>query len=438
MQFRSAGACLAVLVIGLLAGGCDWYGFGEWSTHTGDNFGESTITPANVNTLVSHFSASDGTIGTVTLQGVVNGVLYASNASGLEAYSATGSTGCSGSPTTCVPLWSYATGSVTGSTEVGSGVVYSSTASGLEAFDATGQTNCSGTPKVCQPLWAVTGTFGTPTLKNGTVYVTTAGTLDAFDASGTTNCSGTPKVCSPLWTAPSFNTTGAVTVSGGIAYALSPSVGTQGGIVAVDAAGVRGCAGSPKVCSPLWEYATNYPAITYNNFVGGYPVISGTTLYVDTFYAPVPMQIKFDTEAFDATGMKNCTGTPTVCTPINSNFHASELAEPLVGDGAVFVSNPASIGITALDPTLGSLLWNTTSGTALTAEAIGGSVLYASDGTDVYAFDAGGSAGCSGSPVTCASLWSAPGTNAIVANGTLYVSATDTSGDGETVAYGLP
>ena len=39
-----------------------------------------------------------------------------------------------------------------------------------------------------------------------------------------------------------------------------------------------------------------------------------------------------------------------------------------------------------------------------------------------------GSTGCSGSPVTCASLWSALGTNAIVANGTLYVSTTGNFG----------
>ena len=69
--------------------------------------------------------------------------------------------------------------------------------------------------------------------------------------------------------------------------------------------------------------------------------------------------------------------------------------------------------------------------------AIGGSVLYAggSDGDEVYAFDAGGSAGCSVS--VCNPLWSAPGTDAIVADGTLYVSTTTSSGGGEIVGYGL-
>jgi hypothetical protein len=77
-------------------------------------------------------------------------------------------------------------------------------------------------------------------------------------------------------------------------------------------------------------------------------------------------------------------------------------------------------------------------GGTLRALAIGGSVLYGSDGTDVYPFDASGSAGCSGSPPTCTSLWSAPGTSAIVANGTPYVGTTGSSGRGEIIAYGLP
>jgi hypothetical protein len=72
------------------------------------------------------------------------------------------------------------------------------------------------------------------------------------------------------------------------------------------------------------------------------------------------------------------------------------------------------------------------------AFAIGGSVLYATKGNDVVAYDAGGAAGCSGSPLTCSPLWSAPGTAVIIANGTLYVSTTNSSGDGEIVAYGLP
>ncbi len=48
---RSVGASLAVLAVGLLASGCDWYGFGYQSSLNWDNAGETTITPANVSTL---------------------------------------------------------------------------------------------------------------------------------------------------------------------------------------------------------------------------------------------------------------------------------------------------------------------------------------------------------------------------------------------------
>jgi hypothetical protein len=83
----------------------------------------------------------------------------------------------------------------------------------------------------------------------------------------------------------------------------------------------------------------------------------------------------------------------------------------------------------------GGLLWFASAGQPV---AVGGSVVYAVGNEDVYAYDATGNAGCSGSPTTCTPLWSAPGTDAIVADGTVYVSTTTTPGAGEIVAYGLP
>jgi hypothetical protein len=425
----SVTACLAVFTVGLLASGCDWAQLGFDPSHSGDNSGDTTITPANVSTLTAHFSATDGTTGPLTAQSVVNGVLYATNAGSLEAYSASGTTGCSGSPTGCSPLWSYSPGPLLGNPAVVSGVVYAPTSSGLDAFDAAGHANCSGTPTVCQPLWSASGTFGTPTVSNGTVYVTTSGTLEAFDASGTTNCAGSPKVCSPVWTS-SNAYSGTVTVSGGIAYALSFLGGTHGGIVALDANGTKGCSGSPKVCTPLWEDVTNYPV------TGGYAVVSGTALYVDTFYSPGPRQFpSSDIESFDGNGVNGCSGTPKVCSPLWSDQTIALNTAPLAGDGSEFQSVPISgFGIYAVDPN-GALEWNAPNSNAT---AIGGSVLYGTDGGNVVAYDAGGNAGCSGIPKICGSLWSAPGTDAIIANGTLYVSATNSSGDGEVVAYGLP
>ena len=85
-------------------------------------------------------------------------------------------------------------------------------------------------------------------------------------------------------------------------------------------------------------------------------------------------------------------------------------------------------------------LW--TSSVQANPVAVGGSVLYAdgeSGGSNVvYAFDASGNAGCGGSPETCSPLWSAPGSNPIVADGRVYAGTANSSGDGEVVVYGLP
>ena len=118
---------------------------------------------------------------------------------GLEAYSANGTADCTGSPVTCTPEWSYNTGPL-GSGPYGTqtgiaavnGVIYVTTSSGLEAFDAAGQKNCSGSPASCQPLWSAPGAAGDPTVSGGTVYLPATGGLEAFDAAGVKNCSESP------------------------------------------------------------------------------------------------------------------------------------------------------------------------------------------------------------------------------------------------------
>jgi hypothetical protein len=92
----------------------------------------------------------------------------------------------------------------------------------------------------------------------------------------------------------------------------APSPATSpyyGGVAAFDANGSNGCSGTPKVCTPLWEYRTNYPVF------GNYAVVSGGTLYVETFYSSTPVTFTGDTEAFDANG-NGCSGTPKVCGPL--------------------------------------------------------------------------------------------------------------------------
>jgi hypothetical protein len=422
---------MAVLAVGLLAGGCDWVQFAGSTQLNGDN-AETAITPSNVSTLAAQFAATDGSTGGVTPQAVVNGILYASNASGLEAYSATGSTGCSGSPTTCTPLWSYPGVSVpsTGGVAVVNGVLFATTATTLEAFDATGHTNCAGTPATCGPMWqAPLASPSAPTVSNGMVYLTAADTLDAFDAKGVTNCSG--GICSPLWT--SSGASGPVAVSAGVAY-----VAGGRGVVALDATGTKDCGGTPKVCTPRWSYPLpeeSFLGGTAGQYlsVGGYPVVYGTTLYVDTFAAVgvgPEAGVLGGMEGFDANGVTNCSGTPIVCAALWTGGSATPLP-PLVANGVAIAGFSTDSPVAAFSD--GQLQW--LSSVPGKPDAIGGAVVYASNLNDVYAYDADGS-GCSAG--TCSPLWSAPGTDAIIANGTLYVSTTNTSGAGEIVGYGLP
>jgi hypothetical protein len=63
-----------------------------------------------------------------------------------------------------------------------------------KVFDLHGQVGCSGVPSTCVPLRTLTGASGTPLVANGVVYIGTR----AFDATGTVLCTGTPTVCSPL------------------------------------------------------------------------------------------------------------------------------------------------------------------------------------------------------------------------------------------------
>ncbi len=76
----------------------------------------------------------------------------------------------------------------------------------LYAFSAAGSTNCSGTPpnRSCSPLWTGTSRWGidsSPAVANGVVYVGAGDSkLYAFSAVGSTGCSGTPKICKPVWT----------------------------------------------------------------------------------------------------------------------------------------------------------------------------------------------------------------------------------------------
>lgn len=308
-------------------------------------------------------------------------LLYVGAADGsLFAFSATGTTNCSGTPKVCTPVWTATTGGpISSSPTVSGGVVYvGSNDGGLYAFDKAGATNCAAS--ACQPLWAGhTGgaVTGSPAVSGTTVYATSAdGKLYGFSTANTTGCSGTPRICTPLWT----GDTGSVIQSSPAVRGGSVFVGSTNGVLSVfDAAGSTGCSGAPKACAPLWK-ATTGGAIYAS------PAVTSSVVYVgssdQTLYA------------IDSTGTTNCSGSPKVCTP----------------------------------------LWTATTGGAIHSSPVvaGATVAVGSDDHNLYAFDAAGAASCSGSPKVCTPLWSAATGAGItsspaVAQGMVYAASLDHS-----------
>jgi PQQ-like domain len=228
-----------------------------------------------------------------------------------------------------------------------------------------------------------------PLIANGVLYVDT-NRLYAFDATGATGCSGAPTTCAPLWTAPAAYFDG-MTVADGEVF-----VTDQEGVQAFDAAGTRNCSGTPKVCAPLWTTATatNTSASGFTPGPGS-PVVANGVLYVPGYGdGMVPSQGGAYVAAFDAAGSAGCSGTPVVCVPMWT-----------------------TAGVPGSDANAGS-------------PAVADGVLYIANGDTLYAFDATGSAGCSGTKKTCAPLWTAamssPGHSVVaIADGLVYVGTSD-------------
>jgi hypothetical protein len=322
---------------------------------------------------------------------VSGGVVYVASSGSttgqLAAYDENGVTNCGGTPTVCQPLWTAPLVSLGGPNVVDGKVFVGTVLQGLQVFDASGATNCSGSPKVCQPLWTgSSNTFSEPAVANGKVYVVDRATsaVAAYDENGASNCSGAPTICQPLFTVPIPQGTspaeGSVDVSAGVGYVLGN--GPPGGVlVAFDAAGAQGCAGSPVVCQPLWESPAVDSTISTPAVANGLVYTAGTG------------GIAF---GFDAKGQTNCSGSPVIC------------------DAELAFEAPYGTSYQYVSPT------------------VAGGILFI--GGDAY--DAKGSVGCTQETgiVVCAPLWSVPNgrvTSTAVSNGTAYVGG----GDGMVHAY---
>jgi outer membrane protein assembly factor BamB len=450
---RSTVLALCVSLAVVLSA-CNWIQFRYGSAQTGFNNTETAISVSNVSSLQLKFTAATGSNIANGSPVIANGVVYlGSEDKKLYAFDAAGNnTNCSGTPTTCAPLWTALTAGLVDSTPaVLNGIVYVTSANLLYAFDAAGNTNCSGSPKTCAPLWTATigsGVSTSPTVTNGVVYVGSQypdDQLYAFDATGNTNCSGTPKTCAPLWTA-SVNggVSSSIAVLNGIAYVASNGLGGMPGndLAAFDATGSTNCSGSPKTCSPLWTYDTGAIATS--------PAVSNGEVYVGTESSQV--------YGFDAAGTTNCSGTPKTCAPlwtasVNSNegvgtSPAVAYTSVYVGDGCDAENPPFPENcmngshFSAFNATTGALQWTALSdadGVYSSPGVANGVVYVGSDDGNLYAFDASGQTDCSGTPTFCSPLWQATigGTvesSPAIANGMVYVA----SEAGVLYAYGLP
>ena len=233
--------------------------------------------------------------------------------------------------------------------------------------------------------------FSSPAVAGGVVYLGAQdGKLYAFDATGSApSCSGSPATCSPLWTA---TTDGPVVsspaVKNGVVYVGSCCLGAMPHkLYAFDAAGATNCSGSPRVCAPLWTAATG-------GDVPSSPTVSGGVVYIASDDGKL--------YTFDAAGSTNCSGSPKTCAPLwtASIFGNQNFTSPAVAGGVVYV---------------------TTANVYVTGE----------ETSDLFAFDAAGATNCSGSPKTCAPLWSAhlaenfSVSSPAVAGGVVYVADGD-------------
>src|SRR5689334_16469706 len=312
----------------------------------------------------------------------------------LAAFDVAGTTGCSGSPKVCTPLWTTATGGymyASAAPTVAGGLVFMpinryGSHGTVAAFDAAGVRSCGGAPKRCTPLWeadlGATGAASSPTVAGGVLYVETGAGLQAFDANGVTGCTGTPARCTPLWTSAISSTT--PVVAGGFVY-----LATGSGIAVLDAAGAQGCSGTPKVCAPLWRAATTGTS--------GAPVAvgSGRVFVPSTTYHPGnPGADTSDLQAFDASGSVSCGGSPKTCSPLwTARLPGGTTgSSPAVADGVVYI----------------------------------GTQTYLIKAGWLSAFDAAGVVGCSGTPRTCqpmtsGSTYGISGSSAAIANGYIYV-----------------
>ncbi|MDQ1511718.1 MAG: eukaryotic-like serine/threonine-protein kinase [Actinomycetota bacterium] len=416
----------------------DWPRFNFDNAGTGYNPHENVLSVGNVSSgLTENWSAVVNTVSSTPI--VAGGRVYVAqhgSGGGLRVFDAAGKTKCSGPPKVCTPLWSTTVPGQDGSTPtVAGGMVYAQDGSVLDAFSANGTTNCSGSlNRICQPLWTASlggnnVSYSSPVVAKGfggnVVFATNnTGVLYGFSANGTTGCTGSAtKTCQPIWSARfsagASNTT--PVVDNGVVYIGSPDKH----LYAFDAAGTTNCTGTTtKSCTALWT-----GAVASAIGCGAAPAVANGIVYIGTCANQL--------SAF-STSTTSCTSTTTkTCQPLWTATTALITASPVVANGIVYVGR-AGISAFSADGTTncGNIpktcqpLWKTapfTGNTVNASPAIANGVLYVAYGNGLlYAYRAASSPSCTaGSPTTCPPIWSASNaiggaTSPVVVDGRLY------------------
>jgi hypothetical protein len=465
----------AVGVVALLAVSCDWSHYRGGSTLTG----EAYLSPFDVGTIgsVVELWRSDPAIenDTPTVRG---GKVY----TGYAVYDASGTTGCSGTPTVCEPLWKLPRGpydhySVTTSSDTFQFSAPVSTSdddfSTFSAFDVAG---CPGSPVPCDPAWTArsTGyenvgselddglaTLTSPTVADGKVFVGAEANVYALDAAGTTNCSGSPKVCTPLWQmAGAIQNGGPIAVHEGNVFVHGAQAeGYRAGVFAYDANGQEHCLDNEtgqRYCFPLWasDYGLTGSYILPSAMTST-PIAGGVIYSMVAVYEGTHRLYAFDehgntgctTEDLDVFPVRRCPPLWTADLPVASSSFKLDMA---VADGKVYVPNDTGVqvfdaagtngcsGTPKVCTPMASFSFSGSSGVWGGVTVANGVAYLATRHDGLFAFDADLSVGCTGAPAVCTPVAHLlPGTSGVTApalqGNRLHVTAND-----QVVTFGLP
>ena len=230
-------------------------------------------------------------------------------------------------------------------------------------------------------------------------------------------------------------------VANDVLYAVAGVSHHAGGSGSLSAASISPA--DPSSCSGtvLWSFARSFVAAhprPGEEPPGGIPAVDDGLVYVAAGYDGV--------DVFDADGStESCATDGLTCEPLwramSGPFGSFNVdPSPTVVDGVLYVVTYGG-ELSAFDasgtagcsgiPKVCSPLWSAKVPLGVSAPAVSDGVVYVgSNDGNLYAFDARGRRGCSGTPTACGPLWSAPAGGPVsatpaVADGVVYVTATN-------------